>query len=295
MAEMDYTHEVEVNCHSDLGMKSTLLGRMKRLVGMFKDSNMHEPKLVREKFRNTLRPIVNNGIVMRDLKDAMLRKQRRDEEAARTNKPNKDYIHKNVKILRRINRRKTHEDSEDSCLHPTEHSTNMKEYDFLYLIVSRPILKVDKFIDEMTDENYEYLTSKLNPDYVSRLTTSLVKLKKYKKYRRYGTIIDVYVNIIEMIFLNVNLKKTLTNTINDAAQYKADSEILRNTDKLNEYLDKIKKIRGKLIPDFDINLKLEYKKKYRIYIKKYGFPKNKIFDPELMLEIENNLSDSDCE
>ena len=311
MIDAHYTNDVHVKCDSDLGTNSSLLGKMKRVVSFFRDrgsSERHNHSLtnINDKLCNTLRPVVNNGIILRDLKEALIRKQMRDELSEGNNKEDPRYLHKNIKTIRRMNRRKLqilehneciqNEHSENTC-HVNQkpvNTKNNKDYEFLYLMKSKPISKVDKFIEEIKKENYDYLVSKLNPDYLSRLTISLIKLKK-RTNKCYRHVIDVYVSIVEMIFLNVNLKKTLKTTIDQAEQYKADSEILRNTDKLNEYLERIRKVRGKLVPDFDFNIKLKYKKKYRIYIKKYGFPKNKIFDPELMLEIENNLSDSDSD
>lgn len=171
--------------------------------------------------------------------------------------------------------------------------SNIKDYEFMYFMRSKPILKVDKFINKMKKEDYEYLISKLNPDYVSRLTICLVKLKK-RANCNYKSIIQNYITIIEMIFLNVNLKNTLKNAINQADRYKLDSEILRNNDKLKEYIDNLKNGARSFLPDIKVTTKLRLSRRYRIYVRKYGFPENELFCPERMLEIDCMLERSDC-
>jgi hypothetical protein len=300
MIDAHYTNDVHVKCDSDLGSRSSLLGKMKRVVSFFRDresSERHNHSLtnINDKICNTLRPVVNNGVILRDLKDALIRKQMRDELSERKNKDDPRYLHKNIKTIRRMNRRKLQKNAEDNDCEKKIHDNvchidnkkNMKDYEYLYFMKSKPILQVDKFIHRMNNEDYVYLKRKLEPDFVSKLTTSLIKLK-HRANKNYKIVIDVYINIIEMIFLNISLTTRLTNALEMAEQYKGDSEILRNREKLKEYIENLKTTQTFIKP-VNVNVRLRLKKRYRIYVDRYGFPKNNVFDPELMLDIDREL------
>lgn len=172
-------------------------------------------------------------------------------------------------------------------------SNNMMDYEFLYFMKSKPVIEVNKLIKKLKKEDYEYLSSKLDPDYVSRLTTTLEELKKNAS-TIYKGVIGVYIRIIETIFLNVNLKRTLKYTIEKSAAYKADSEILQNKEKLIEYINSLNDGPTALFKPVYVTTTLELKKRYRIYVEKYGYPENEVFDAELMLEIDRMIDNSDC-
>jgi hypothetical protein len=158
---------------------------------------------------------------------------------------------------------------------------------------SKPVIEVNKLIKKLKKEDYEYLSSKLDPDYVSKLTTTLEELKKNAS-NIYKGVIGVYIRIVETIFLNVNLTKSLKLTLEKSQAYKADSEILQNREKLIEYINSLNNGPTALFKPVYVTTTLELKKRYRIYVEKYGYPENEIFDAELMLEIDRMIDNSDC-
>jgi hypothetical protein len=89
------------------------------------------------------------------------------------------------------------------------------------------------------------------------------------------------------------LKISLKNAIGQAERYQLDSEILRNGDKLKEYLESLKGSSA-LFARVNTTTKLKLNRRYRIYVKKYGFPENGLFSPERMIEIDCMLEKSDC-
>jgi hypothetical protein len=257
-----------------------------------------------------------------ELTRAISRRQNNPDLKTYNRRLSQNDIHKNIKTIRKINRRKMKYDFDDndcdkkdtSVVQKTHNHTthihpapsphpvhvpnhmvpnNMMDYEFLYFMKSKPVIEVNKLIKKLKKEDYEYLSSKLDPDYVSKLTTTLEELKKNAS-NIYKGVIGVYIRIVETIFLNVNLTKSLKLTLEKSQAYKADSEILQNREKLIEYINSLNNGPTALFKPVYVTTTLELKKRYRIYVEKYGYPENEIFDAELMLEIDRMIDNSDC-
>ena len=272
---------------------------------------------IREHVSQIVGPVYETTKELNELTKAIVRRSNNTDLKTHTRRLSQKDIHKNIKTIRKINRRKKENFDDTDCdkdnhiaqtthinsthihpahIHPANNHiipNNTMDYEFLYFMKSKPVIEVNKLIYKLKKEDYDYLTSKLNPDYVSRLTTSLEELKKNAS-TIYKNVIGVYISIIETIFMNVNLKQKLKYTIDQSQAYKADSEILQNRDKLIEYINNLNNGPTALFKPVYVTTKLELKKRYRIYVEKYGYPENEVFDPELMLEIDRMIDNSDC-
>jgi hypothetical protein len=265
-------------------------------------------------FRNNVTavvgPVFETTKTLHKLSNAIKTNQQNSELISNNKHLSENSIHKNIKTIRRINQIKKREEQIkkreetkimkyderkkifDYLAHNEKTHNKIKEYEFLYFMKSKPILKVDKFIHMFKKQDYDYLIKKLDQDYVNRLTLCLIKLKK-RANCNYKSIIQNYITILELIFFNVNLKISLKNAIGQAERYQLDSEILRNGDKLKEYLESLKGSSA-LFARVNTRTKLKLNRRYRIYVKKYGFPENGLFSPERMIEIDCMLEKSDC-
>jgi hypothetical protein len=93
----------------------------------------------------------------------------------------------------------------------------------------------------------------------------------------YIRIVDLYINIVQIIFSNVSLRNSL-DTGEPVEKYKYDATILCYMEQLNKNL-------------LSMRMLLEQqKKKYMIYDDKYGHPKDGLYDPTLLMEIDKDMS-----
>lgn len=103
----------------------------------------------------------------------------------------------------------------------------------------------------------------------------------------YNTIF-LYQNILDAITLAFSNKNQLQSTITAAAQYKEDSQTLRDMTKLQDYL----KTLGQSMKLFSFSVEPEtvtIKPQYAVYNQRYGMPDNLKYDPTKLSEIMREL------
>lgn len=156
------------------------------------------------------------------------------------------------------------------------HKCNDKENYFNDLYNQWAIIKINKYVDELMKENYCYLTRKLTKGHIDELIYSLNEFKITCNIG-YIRIVDLYINIVQIIFSNVSLRNSL-DTGEPVEKYKYDATILCYMEQLNKNL-------------LSMRMLLEQqKKKYMIYDDKYGHPKDGLYDPTLLMEIDKDIS-----
>ena len=157
------------------------------------------------------------------------------------------------------------------------HKCNDKENYFNDLYNQWAIIKINKYVDELMKENYCYLTRKLTKEHIDELIYSLNEFKITCNVG-YIRIVDLYINIVQIIFSNVSLRNSL-DTGEPVEKYKYDATILCYMEQLNKNL-------------LSMRMLLEQqKKKYMIYDDKYGHPKDGLYDPTLLMEIDKIITD----
>jgi hypothetical protein len=100
--------------------------------------------------------------------------------------------------------------------------------------------------------------------------------------------IDNYKDILSLVKNAFDQKNTARAAILDSEDWKKDSEILNNADKLKEYIEKL----NKTISLFKLGIQtipVELKQQYIIYHELYGVPQNLEYDAKLMKPILEDL------
>lgn len=152
------------------------------------------------------------------------------------------------------------------------------------------IIKINKYIDDLMKEDYFYLSIKLTSCHLDELIDSLNEFKLTCNIG-YIRIVDLYINIVQIIFSNVSLRNSLDSG-EPLEKYKYDAKILGHMEKLNTILLSMKVLLE------------EQKKKYIIYDETYGKPEDGLYIPFLLMEIDKTLfnnsstsseSDNDCQ
>ena len=102
-------------------------------------------------------------------------------------------------------------------------------------------------------------------------------------------IIDIYKNILNSVYTGFSIKNSYQNLNNSTLFYQQDSQILRNTTLLQQYIDDLNSkpvvkvsVEAPQVPMFSA--------KNIAYHKAYGVPENGEYDPELMSKIEKSMA-----
>jgi hypothetical protein len=102
-----------------------------------------------------------------------------------------------------------------------------------------------------------------------------------------------YKNILKSMYQAFVKKQQYNDLTVSSANWKKDSEILRNIDLLRSYLDSLKFSRGvAALAEVTVEVpeQLLFDQSYLEYYRLYGIPEDNIFDPLLLLEIRNKLN-----
>ena len=230
-------------------------------------------------------------------------KQNRENIAVLSNKkPHSDKVlHRQIKLKRKIkqerllnnNNNDNHNNHHNHHNHHHNNNCNKchdKENYFNDLYNQCAIVKINKYVDELMKENYFYLSIKLTNCHMDELIDSLNEFKLTCNIG-YIRIVDLYINIVQIIFSNVSLRNSL-DTGEPLEKYKYDAKILCHMEKLNKILLSMKVLLE------------EQREKYIIYDKKYGRPEDGLYIPFLLMEIDRTLfknsticseSENDCD
>jgi hypothetical protein len=156
------------------------------------------------------------------------------------------------------------------------------------IVNNSSIQLINTYLTEYLNNNYTYLNNVITFDNINTLSQHILALKN-SKYPCFNHLLTNYINILESIQNGVFTNSSLQNALSQASQYKGDSEILRNPQLLQEYIDNlnrnIKVIQNINVESIYANIKPEYQK----YIELYGVPENLIFDQVKLDTIINEL------
>jgi predicted nucleic acid-binding Zn-ribbon protein len=155
------------------------------------------------------------------------------------------------------------------------------------------ITQINNYVSEYIETMYEDTTTYITIDVYNELNIGLLNLEDYFKNDAsccFFNIIDIYrnmLNIVKSAYDNKNLAKT---TLINAENWKNDSIILRDNDKLQEYINNL----SKNMYFTSVSISSAYatlKPKYQIYIQLYGLPENLMFDPSKLSNIIRAMED----
>lgn len=156
------------------------------------------------------------------------------------------------------------------------------------LLNNYAINKINYFLDFLKNDEYNKVFSEINTEETQKILYGLYTLKTSVS-DTFSTIIDLYESIFVSIKYFYFLYSELKNNEAQCLEYKEDSEILNDINKLKEYI-KQQRFNMNAITTVTIQTqKLNIKPEYLKYIQLYGLPYKMIFDPVLLQEIIDEL------
>jgi hypothetical protein len=149
--------------------------------------------------------------------------------------------------------------------------------------------KINSYLDDLMNDNYESVFNDLNTDLLHRIKFDLFQIKTMTQDSCIREIVDIYSKMTYTIQYFYFLHGDIESKQIQFENYKKDSEILNDPEKLKEYLANLRSNVSELT-NLNVNVKkLEIKPEYLEYIKLYGVPYKTSFDPYLLQEIKDRL------
>ena len=160
-------------------------------------------------------------------------------------------------------------------------------------------LVINKYIDEITtyynhfaNGEYDIVIKALDDNTFAKISKELYELHVNEQYSDYEFILRNIINSFNSLMKSIQQYLTL-QSVKKQLEYETNkASILDDIEKLKEYINNLsKKASFSLITTVKVNAPiLTIKKEYQTYIDMYGFPKNGVFDAELLGNIIKTLN-----
>lgn len=152
---------------------------------------------------------------------------------------------------------------------------------------SKSLYTLMKYI---TSNNMDYLINNFNLDVYVLMGQELFKIKvdpiKCPEFEQVRTLFKM---ALEMLYMYVKMYNRVGTCDQIQTELNEKNEILNNIELLKERIKTLAK-QVNLFDDSTIQMpEVEIKLEYIIYIQKYGYPENGIFDTDLLEEIKQNM------
>lgn len=139
--------------------------------------------------------------------------------------------------------------------------------------------------------NFDYVLQKLQPTMLQSLTDTLWGFSKskvtYPTYEKIREILELY---LKGLTQQNELYLKLLNTESFLEKCKERSSILDNMQKLRDYIENLSKTMTVFNPDPQTIIAAEVREEHVRYLKSYGYPLGGVFEPELLNEIYEIMS-----
>lgn len=159
------------------------------------------------------------------------------------------------------------------------------------LITSPAVIYLKNVLHEYYLGNFKEVLILLQPSELTYLTNLIWSYRKssvtYPNYEKIRVILQLYLKGLTQ--QNVTYLQLL-NTETKLDKCKDKSCILDNMDKLREYIENLSKTMNLFNPEPQTIVAAKVLQEHAIYLRTYGYPLGGIFDPELLQEIVNNMS-----
>jgi len=132
----------------------------------------------------------------------------------------------------------------------------------------------------------------LTNEYFLEISMKLYKLKQCPTVNNdYETFRVLINNTLYMLFKSCAAYSNIFSLENLVEIYKKDSTILRDTEKLKEFLAELANQKSLFGEVFNLNVTVapEIKEEYLIYFELYGKPENMVFEPDKLAKIKQDL------
>ena len=159
------------------------------------------------------------------------------------------------------------------------------------LITSPAVIYLKNVLHEYYLGNFQEVLILLQPSKLTYLTNLIWSYRKspviYPNYEKIRAILELYLKGLTQ--QNVTYLQLL-NTETKLEKCKERSSILDNMNKLREYIENLSKTMNLFNPEPQTIVAAKVLQEHAIYLRTYGYPLGGIFDPELLQEIVNNMS-----
>jgi len=139
--------------------------------------------------------------------------------------------------------------------------------------------------------DFQYVLAQLQTSELTSLTTILWGFRKssvtYPNYEKIREILQLY---LKGLTQQNELYKKLFNTESSLEACKIRSHILDDMQQLRDYIENLSKTMTLFNPEPQAIIAAKVSKEHAIYLRTYGYPLGGVFDPELLQEIVNNMS-----
>ena len=156
------------------------------------------------------------------------------------------------------------------------------------IIKSNGFINIQNIISQYVLGNITYVINNLDVTQYKYLSSQILRLtSRQKKTQSFKVFI---LNTLQLLYSCLQQISILNQNSADLASNEALLEILKDKEKLLAYIAEMNNTFN-LFPNQSITTtSVKLKPEYQIYITKYGFPVNGIFDAKLITLISNSLS-----
>jgi hypothetical protein len=156
---------------------------------------------------------------------------------------------------------------------------------FKNLLNNESFKKIQNILNYYSLGNFQYIIDHLDIDDFNDLSVALYELMD-ETDTYYEPIRNFITNTLKALYQSVLQTIRIQEFMVENTSLKDENSILHNKEKLIAYLENLKYSLSNLFNDFKISVTaVKIKPEYQIYIEKYGFPKNAVFEPDLLAPI----------
>ena len=166
------------------------------------------------------------------------------------------------------------------------------ELKYIHILITCPaVTYLIDVLEQYYLGNFQYVLAQLQQSELTSLTNILWGFRKssvtYPNYEKIREILELY---LKGLTQQNELYLKLLNTESSLEKCKERSSILDNMQKLRDHIEKISKTMSVFNPEPQVIIAAKVSKEHAIYLRTYGYPLGGVFDPELLDEIVENMS-----
>jgi hypothetical protein len=167
-------------------------------------------------------------------------------------------------------------------------STQFSLFDQLIAIIG----DLNGLIIAFQQDNYEYINANLTQPFFESISLKIAQAKSSQnKNVQYETFRKLINQTLYILYRAVEIRINAQTNDELLLLYKADSDTLRDSQLLQQYLESLNNIQSLFGEDLEMtsNITANVNPEYVEYIRLYGVPVNMVFVPEKLVEIKQRL------
>jgi hypothetical protein len=166
------------------------------------------------------------------------------------------------------------------------------ELKYIHILITCPaVTYLIDVLEQYYLGNFQYVLAQLQQSELTSLTNILWGFRKssvtYPNYEKIREILELY---LKGLTQQNELYLKLLNTESSLETCKNRSCILDDMQQLRDYIGKLSKTMSVFNPEPQVIIAAKVSKEHAIYLRTYGYPLGGVFDPELLDEIVENMS-----